>query len=412
LIGHGWFSILRLVRGWFGVRRVSVVAALFGCLSGCSVAAELRAVRITSTADGAAVAIDLSEAVDMQVTEVADGDGTIQRLYVDLPRSTIVAPAARQLTSGAGPVAGTRIGQADNGAVRLVIDVEGAGTFRIERLENASTTVLVVSAKAPPPPPPVDTKRNAARRRGSTARPAPEKKPPEKPIRIVIDPGHGGTDPGAGSGGYAVEKDVTLAISQRLATLLRARLNAEVVLTRTDDTTLVLADRTARANTERADLFVSIHGNSSPNGDLHGVETYYLNNTDDRASIRLAAMENGLDLLRPGAGQQTDLRYILSDMIQVGKLEQSIQLARTLQRGLVRTLRTEYRDVRDLGVKQGPFYVLVGAYMPCVLVEVAFLNHPVEGPRLASEEYRELIAQGLYTGISQYLGPARRGRTL
>ena len=231
-------------------------------------------------------------------------------------------------------------------------------------------------------------------------------------MRIVLDPGHGGTDPGAGVGAYAIEKDVTLVIATRLATLLRARMGADVVLTRTEDTSLELHDRTARANTEHADLFVSIHGNSSPNGDLQGVETYYLNNTDDRASIRLAAMENALDLLHPGDGKQTDLRYILSDMIQVGKMEQSILLARGIQRGLVRTLRTDYRDVHDLGVKKGPFYVLVGAYMPCVLVEVAFLNHPIEGPRLASAEYQELVAQGLYAGIAQYLGPSARHRTL
>src|SRR5204863_4533073 len=117
------------------------------------------------------------------------------------------------------------------------------------------------------------------------------------------------------------------------------------------------------ANGEDADLFLSIHANASPGGRLRGVETYYLNNTNDRATNRLAAMENGLDLLGPAQGR-SDLRYILSDLVQVGKMEESIKLATAVQRGLVGHLREDYRGVTDLGVKQGPFYVLVGAYMP------------------------------------------------
>lgn len=396
-----------------GVRCLAVLLVLAS--SGCSVAAELRALRTAPIDNGANLTLDLSEAVDVQVTDVSEADGTVRRIYVDLPANTVVAPGARRLDAPVAPIASARIGQADNGAVRLAIDAGGASKYRVERVAGGRTLVLTLSAPlrvATPPSRPrgvVAGPLPPARRTTAARAPLP-KLAAEKPLKIVLDPGHGGRDPGAA--GYAVEKEVTLAIAQRLAVLLRARLDADVVLTRTDDATLELRDRTARANAEGADLFVSIHLNSSPNGDLRGVETYYLNNTNDRATIRLASLENGLDLLHPGQGQQTDLRYILSDMIQVGKIDQSVQLARAVQRSLVRSVRTAARDAKDLGVKKGPFYVLVGAYMPCVLVEVAFLNHPVEGPRVATADYQERIAQGLYDGIAQFTAPSRRRRTL
>jgi len=227
--------------------------------------------------------------------------------------------------------------------------------------------------------------------------------------RIVLDPGHGGKDPGAR--GYAVEKEVTLAIARRLAHLLRTRLGAVVVLTRSDDRTVTLPARTARANAEDADLFVSIHANANPRGQLHGIETYYLDNTDDQGAIRLANMENGPAGPAPSTGK-ADLRYILSDLVQVGKMDASIALATAIQRGLVGTLRRRYTAIEDLGVKRGPFYVLVGAYMPCVLVETSFLTHPVEGPRLARAGYRDAVAEGLYAGIARFLADTRRARTL
>ena len=122
-------------------------------------------------------------------------------------------------------------------------------------------------------------------------------------------------------------------------------------------------------------------------------------------------MENGLDLLRP-RGEGSDLRYILSDLVQVGKMDESIALARAVQRAVVVTTRSRYPYVTDLGVKRGPFYVLVGAYMPCVLVETSFLTHPIEGRRLARAEYQATIAEGLAAGVARFLADTRRARTL
>ena len=121
-------------------------------------------------------------------------------------------------------------------------------------------------------------------------------------------------------------------------------------------------------------------------------------------------MENGLDYVPQAQGSR--LRYILSDLLQVGKIDGSVRLAQTVQRSLVGHLGARYPDITDLGVKQGPFYVLVGAHMPCVLVEMSFLTHPVEGRRLATDHYQAAVAEGLYAGIAAYLADDRRGRTL
>jgi N-acetylmuramoyl-L-alanine amidase len=227
--------------------------------------------------------------------------------------------------------------------------------------------------------------------------------------RIVLDPGHGGSDPGAT--GFVVEKELTLDLAQQVAVLLREQ-GADVVLTRDDDSTVPLSARTARANAEQADLFVSIHGNANPGGTLEGIETYVLDDSTDHAVLRLASMENGLDMLHPPDGGAADLRYILSDLVQGGKMEESTALAGAIQDDLVRGLRRRWSGVTDLGVKRGPFYVLVGAYMPCVLVEVSFLTHPTEGRRLVDPAYRASIAHGIAAGIARFLADDAHTRTL
>ena len=358
-------------------------------------AAELARLTVVPAPVGAKVALDLSAATPVAVRELRSGD-RLGRLYLDLPVGTRVARGVTRTLPGSGPIGGVRLGAREDGAPRLVVQLVEGATYRLGR-----TGAVVVLEIAPPAnvaaAPAASEKPAAARPRRNFARP-----------RIVIDPGHGGRDPGAQ--GYATEKVVTLAVAQRLADHLRERLGAETILTRNGDDTLELSDRTERANAEAADLFVSIHANASRNRDAAGIETYYLNNTDDRATIRLAAMENGLAYVPQARG--TRLRYILSDLLQVGKIEESVRLARTVQRTLVGHLGRRYPDVADLGVKQGPFYVLVGAHMPCVLVEVSFLTHPVEGRRLANMAYQAALAEGLYAGVAAYLADDRRGRTL
>jgi N-acetylmuramoyl-L-alanine amidase len=358
-------------------------------------AAELARLTVGPAPAGARVALDFSAATPVAVRELRTGD-RLGRLYVDLPSGTRVSRGVARTMPGSGPVGSVRLGARDDGAPRLVVQLVEGATYRLGR-----TGSLVVLEIAPPPAgaaaPVASAKPAAAGPRRDFARP-----------RIVIDPGHGGKDPGAQ--GYVTEKVVTLAVAHRLADHLRERLGAETILTRDGDDTLELSDRTERANAEGADLFVSVHANASRNREAAGIETFYLNNTNDRATIRLAAMENGLAYVPQARGSR--LRYILSDLLQVGKIEESVRLARTVQRTLVGHLAHRYADVADLGVKQGPFYVLVGAHMPCVLVEVSFLTHPVEGRRLASTAYQAAVAEGLYAGVAAYLADDRRGRTL
>ncbi len=390
------------VRGGWGAALALVVLAAPTAAG----ARELRAITLRPASDGTTVAIELDRAIVPRVTVVRDDAGGVRRIHVDLPADTVIRPGTAPSGDGLLPVVRVRVGLADGNRPRIVIDADGATDFRREPSDDRRTVALtVIGASAPT---------SAAATAPDATSPA--ERPRARPSRhasvrpkIVLDPGHGGDDPGAQ--GYAVEKDVTLDLTRRLARLLRTRLNAEVVLTRDDDRTLALKERTARANAEDADLFVSIHANASATGRLRGIETYYLDNSTDHATLRLAKLENGLDLLRPKNGEAS-LRYILSDLVQVGKLDDSVRLARSVQRGLVDRLRPRYPGVVDLGVKRGPFYVLVGAYMPCVLVETAFLTHPVEGRRLAREDYRDEVARGLYDGIARFVADLSKRRTL
>ena len=365
--------------------------------AGTAGAAQVTALRAESGAGGATVSLSLSQPVRVAVHDVAVASGAVARVYVDLPRGTRLARGVPRTLTLSRAVTMVRVGRGEGGVVRVVVELGAAGGYRVRR--SARGLELSIAVAPPRERPRAERPEKAALARAGEIRPP----------KIVIDPGHGGHDPGAQ--GYVVEKEVTLAIARRLAGLLRERLGAETILTRSDDETLSLGDRTARANSEGADLFVSIHANANPSGRLHGIETYYLDNAADRATIRLAAMENGLDLLRP-RGDGTDLRYILSDLVQVGKMDESIALARAVQRAVVATTRARYPYVADLGVKRGPFYVLVGAYMPCVLVETSFLTHPIEGRRLAHAEYQATIAEGLAAGVARFLADTRRARTL
>jgi N-acetylmuramoyl-L-alanine amidase len=228
--------------------------------------------------------------------------------------------------------------------------------------------------------------------------------PPRIPANrsmVVIDPGHGGHDPGTQAPGIVVEKDAALAIAMRLRDALAAR-GVDVRMTRDNDTFLSLAERTQEANRIRADLFISIHLNSSPDSNTAGIETYYLNNTTDRATIRLARMENG-EAAGYGAPGQPNLNYILTDLRQGYKANESASLARMIEAETVADADASMGfRVNALGAKMGPFYVLVGAEMPAVLVECGFLSNPNEARMLTAPRYQQAIADGIATAVVHY----------
>jgi N-acetylmuramoyl-L-alanine amidase len=216
------------------------------------------------------------------------------------------------------------------------------------------------------------------------------------PVRtVVLDPGHGGKDPGAVSGKF-YEKNITLDLAQRVAVRLRKYLDCQVLLTRSADVFVPLEERTAFANTKGADLFVSIHVNSAANSKLNGVETYFLNLATDEAAMRVAARENA-------ASQRSlnDLQVILNDLMTNSKINESNRLARIMQQQVMGSVRAKYKVV-DLKVKQAPFYVLMGAQMPAVLCEVGFISNPSERKRLGEAAYLNLLAEGIARGVVEY----------
>jgi N-acetylmuramoyl-L-alanine amidase len=220
--------------------------------------------------------------------------------------------------------------------------------------------------------------------------------------RVIIDPGHGGHDTGAIGKNGTREKDITLAISHKLAAKLRER-GLEVILTREDDHYVRLEDRAEFANESRGDLFISIHCNSAASAKLHGVETYTLNISADRYSIRLAARENASS--EKGI---SDLQFILADLATKANTGESTRLASQVQKSLVGQLSREYSDIKDLGTKEALFYVLLGVKMPAILVETAFLSHAEEEKRLGSEAYQDSVAQAIAQGVEDFLGDRNR----
>lgn len=217
---------------------------------------------------------------------------------------------------------------------------------------------------------------------------------------IVLDPGHGGEDFGSRGKQGLLEKDVVLAVALTLERLLIERLGVQVHLTRRRDIFIPLEQRTSFANSVKADIFLSLHVNASESSKLNGLEVYYLDNTGDQGSLKLAEREN---IHSPVAGVGSDLQFILSDLIQTAKVDDSLILGQELYGSMLSSLKSNYSDIRGIGVKKAPFYVLVGAHMPCILVEMFFIDHPVDGRRLASSKFREDLSEALFLGIRKYL---------
>jgi N-acetylmuramoyl-L-alanine amidase len=216
--------------------------------------------------------------------------------------------------------------------------------------------------------------------------------------KIVIDPGHGGHDTGTIGPHGLLEKDLVLDVSRRLGKLLQSRLGANVVYTRSDDTFIPLGTRTAIANQEQADLFISVHANSSHDQDARGVETYYLNFTSSPEALEVAAREN--------AGSDKSI-HELQDLVKTialkEKIEESREFASDVETALHSGLAAKNPAIRDRGVKKAPFIVLIGANMPSILAEISFVSNPSDERKLFTPAYRQRIAESLYKGISKYV---------
>lgn len=231
----------------------------------------------------------------------------------------------------------------------------------------------------------------------SVALKAPETRKLDEVRLVVIDPGHGGDDQGAHGKKGTKEKDIALKIAKKLKGILEKEQGVKVILTRRGDKTMELFDRTKIANDSAADLFISIHCNATKKRKFQGFETFYLNNSSDRYSSRLADREN-----RSAGGQITDLEFILTDLSMNVNVNDSILLANMIQKSSVKRLKKKYKGQVDRGVRRAVFHVLLYARMPAVLVEAAFISNPTEEKRLRTDKYQEDIARGIAEGVKSY----------
>lgn len=368
--------------------------------------ARLFGVRFVSSKSYSRVTIDLSHQVGYETHRLKEdpSKGLPSRIYVDLFRTKLAMDANDPIPVEDGVLRQVRVSQFTADVVRIVIDLTTLGEYNAFLLADPYRLVVDIRGQ-----------QNGAavakvdQNRGRTTKPPEKAKAlPYLEIRkIVLDPGHGGKDTGAIGVGGVAEKDIVLAVAKKLAKKLKEDMGVEVILTRKDDRFIPLEDRTAIANAEGADLFISLHMNASPNGEAKGLETYYLDNTTDEASLRLAARENGTSRKKV-----SDLQFILSDMTQNMKLEDSISLAHRLHGSLVDGMSTKLADVRDLGVKKALFYVLVGAHMPSVLVEMFFITNQVEGRAMSEESTQNAVVDALYDGIVRYRTSNLASKTL
>lgn len=329
------------------------------------------------------------------------------RLYIDL-EGTRLTPGVKDLVIGDGLLKNVRIAQFQASTVRVVLDLDSIRDYKV--FTFADPFRIIVDVKG-------DRRQEITSSKEEVIEKAPEPKTPEKPAdrkqqgkfkpgrirRIVIDPGHGGHDPGAVSPSGTREKDIVLQIGLDLARKVREELGIDAVMTRSTDVFLELQERTAIANKVGADLFVSIHANASLNRAANGIETYYLNLAKTEKAAQLAAKENGTSLEKVSM-----LQAVLFDLMANYKLNDSAHLAEEVQKALFKKAQTGYPAVKNLGVKQGPFYVLVGATMPSILVETAFLSNDRDEQMLKDPAYQALTADGILSGIRGYIASMSR----
>lgn len=371
--------------------------------------AVLNQIKHWSNPDYTRISLELDRDVTWSAHELGKGSAEKSgRIYIDL-KNTVLAKDVRDIIIGDGLLKGARVAQYKNDIVRIVLDTLNIKDYKIFSLSDPSKLVIDVRGErrteitkleetiSSLPKSPPEAKHNVSTVVEKKAKPT---KPPiiSKIRRIVVDPGHGGHDPGAVGPTGLQEKDVVLLIGLKLKELLEDELQIDVLMTRSTDIFIPLEERTAIANKVGADLFVSVHANAAPNRNAAGIETYYLNLAKTDKAAQLAAKENGTSLEKVSV-----LQAILFDLMANYKLNDSAHLAEEVQKSLHKKVRSQFPDVKNLGVKQGPFYVLVGATMPSILVETAFLSNALEESRLKEDNYQKITAEGIMEGIRSYI---------
>jgi N-acetylmuramoyl-L-alanine amidase len=363
--------------------------------------ARVESVRHWSYRDYTRVVVELSRPVETRAERLAadPAAGRPERLYLDLPGVWVGHDWDAPQPVDDGLLAAIRLGQFSSARARLVLDLAQYDRHRMFALTGPERLVIDVYGRARASDRVTTAERSAAPSRTGLADPAPKPAgaaPDPRRLLVVLDPGHGGEDPGTHGGPGLFEKDITLAVARSAQRRLEER-GFDVRMTRDRDRTLTLEERTAFAEGVGGDVFVSIHVNAAPRPRVRGIETYYLDANFERHALRVAARESGV-----APGDLDALQRALAGF-KVSELgARSAALARAVQSEVVLGVKDAYGSVEDLGVKRGPFHVLFLSEAPAVLVEVGFLSNPVERKRLASAPYREVLAEQIARGLSRY----------
>jgi N-acetylmuramoyl-L-alanine amidase len=416
---------------------------------------RLRRIRTSTTDDGARVTIDLEGAVKYFSGRLENPD----RIFFDLHEARLTPEVARENVKVDGDIlTAVRVAQNHTGVVRVVLDVDGVKEYAASISENPPQLLIdlykkplapaaaksarashnsspvqdlpaSVAARAAQPKQvaaeidsdssaqttskitaaPLRTVRSAGK--GELAQPVMAPQPTRdgqstltralglKIGRIVIDAGHGGHDTGTIGPTGLMEKDLCLDVALRLGKIIKQRLpGADVVSTRPDDSFIPLEERTAIANEAHADLFISIHANSSQDHGARGIETYYLNLKGSPEAMEVAARENAVSQVGIH-----DLEDLVKKIARNEKIDESREFAEDIQSSLSQRVQKTSKTVKNRGVRKAPFVVLIGADMPSILTEISFLSNPADEQLLKKPEHRQRVAEGLYQGVASYL---------
>ncbi len=372
-------------------------------------------IKYWSNPDYTRVVIYADSKVSFKETFLKEKDGDKPpRLFLDISGSKLKKELFQPIFINDGLLKMARAGQFDLNTVRVVLDIESIDSYKIFALEDPYRIIIDVSgekreSEAPDQIGHIISKTDKTFKPATAViapimgKPGPSNKPSLAQQlglgikRVVVDPGHGGHDSGAVGYGGMMEKDVVLDVGKKLRKILTEELGVEVIMTRDTDIFIPLEERTAIANTAGADLFLSLHCNASRNKKASGIETFFLNFASDEASMRLAARENATT-----TKNISDLQAILNDLMLNSKVNESSKLARMVQGSLLDILNDNGDRPIDRGVKQAPFYVLIGAQMPSILVEMSFITNKEEARRLAKDKFQKTVAESIAEGVKKY----------
>lgn len=351
--------------------------------------ADVLDVRHWSYPDYTRVVVELSRSVETEVVYLAADPSAKkpERLYLDLPGIWVGRDYPIGIPVADGLLREVRLGQNTLRKARVVIDVESYDRYRLMVLTHPNRLVIDVYGE-----------RKAGDRRGVPGVWRDDRLSPgaRKVRTVIVDPGHGGSDPGAIGVGGLREKDVTLRLSKLLTMKLRS-MGFRVVTTRNTDRSVSLEERTAIAEGSKGDVFISLHANAAPRRSVQGIETYYPDENHTRHSQGIVMRENGVRRDQLDELQRTLAKLRISEISPYSK-----QLASYVQGELASAMPSRYGKIQDLGAKKGPFYVLFLSNMPAILVEAGFLTNKSDAKRLRNGDYLDSVATQIATGLERY----------